>query len=172
MKDQTEIGIAGLPIPKRKLSPKNRYKFEKKRRENLGPNVGGTVIKKDTNPYFNPRSIRESRAEHIKKVITSAAKKAGDKNLDLTRKEVEQLHKKTYKQFTEEAIKLLPGETYGSKRVQDEIAKQKAARQKQKEQEQEERSRFLYNQRKERGIPFSDIHGKGFIKNGVKVYDT
>ena len=41
-KDETEIGISGLPVPKRKMSPKKRYEFEKKRRENLGTNVGGT----------------------------------------------------------------------------------------------------------------------------------
>lgn len=32
-KDETEEGITGLPIPKKKMSPKKRHQFEKKRRE-------------------------------------------------------------------------------------------------------------------------------------------
>ncbi len=32
-KDETEEGITGLPIPKKKMSPKKRHEFEKKRRE-------------------------------------------------------------------------------------------------------------------------------------------
>lgn len=39
-KDETEIGITGQPIPKKKLSPANRYEFEKKRRENLKKKPG------------------------------------------------------------------------------------------------------------------------------------
>ena len=31
-KDETEIGFTGKPIPKRKLSPKNRHEFEKKKK--------------------------------------------------------------------------------------------------------------------------------------------
>ena len=58
-KDETEIGITGKPIPKKKRSPKNQYEFEKKRRENLGQNVGGRTYKSDVTPYFNPRSVRE-----------------------------------------------------------------------------------------------------------------
>lgn len=51
-KDQTEVGITGLPIPKKKRSPKKQYEFEKKRRENLGTNVGGQTYKKDVTPYY------------------------------------------------------------------------------------------------------------------------
>jgi hypothetical protein len=58
-KDETEIGIAGLPIPKKKLSAKNRHEFEKKRRANLGRNVGGRTYKSDVSPYVNPHSVRE-----------------------------------------------------------------------------------------------------------------
>lgn len=58
-KDETEIGITGRPIPKKKRSPKKQYEFEKKRRENLGQNVGGRTYKSDVTPYFNPRSVRE-----------------------------------------------------------------------------------------------------------------
>jgi hypothetical protein len=54
-KDQTEIGITGLPIPKKKMSPAKRYEFEKKRRENLGTNVGGYRYSSDANPNYNPR---------------------------------------------------------------------------------------------------------------------
>lgn len=54
-KDQTEIGITGLPIPKKKLSPKKRYEFEKKRRQHLGTNVGGYTYSSDVNPNYNPR---------------------------------------------------------------------------------------------------------------------
>jgi len=55
-KDETEIGITGLPIPKKKRSPKKQYEFEKKRRENLGRNVGGRTYSSDASPYkTNPR---------------------------------------------------------------------------------------------------------------------
>ena len=54
-KDETEIGITGKPIPKRKMSPKKRYKFEKERRENLGTNVGGQTYSSDVSPNYNPR---------------------------------------------------------------------------------------------------------------------
>lgn len=91
MKDQTEIG----PIPKKRLSPKKRHEFEKKRRANLG----GQKYSSDV----NPRSIRESRSERIKQIIKNASLKAGDKNLDLSRTEVENLHKKTYKEFMNSA---------------------------------------------------------------------
>ena len=57
-KDETEIGITGKPIPKKKMSPAKRYEFEKKRRENLGTNVGGVTYSSDTTPYHNPRTIR------------------------------------------------------------------------------------------------------------------
>ncbi len=64
-KDETEIGITGLPIPKKKRSPQNQYKFEKKRRENLGPNVGGRTYNSDVTPHFNPRAIREKTFEQF-----------------------------------------------------------------------------------------------------------
>jgi hypothetical protein len=54
-KDETEIGITGKPIPRRRLSPKNRYELEKKRRQNLGRNVGGQTYSSDVNPNYNPR---------------------------------------------------------------------------------------------------------------------
>ena len=55
-KDETEIGITGQPIPKKKRSPKKQYEFEKKRRENLGRNVGGKTYSADVAPYkTNPR---------------------------------------------------------------------------------------------------------------------
>lgn len=39
-KDQTEIGITGLPIPAKNMSPAKRHEFEKKRRENLKKQPG------------------------------------------------------------------------------------------------------------------------------------
>jgi len=54
-KDQTEIGITGKPIPKKRLSPKKDMKFEKKRRQHLGTNVGGHTYSSDVNPNYNPR---------------------------------------------------------------------------------------------------------------------
>ncbi|MFZ9740776.1 MAG: hypothetical protein ACO3CQ_02670 [Candidatus Nanopelagicaceae bacterium] len=38
--NKSEIGITGQPIPKKNLSSKNRYEFEKKRRENLKKQPG------------------------------------------------------------------------------------------------------------------------------------
>jgi hypothetical protein len=64
-KDETEIGITGLPIPKRKMSAKNRYNFEKKRRENLGQNVGGVPYKSDVNPNYNPREEFDGWVEEL-----------------------------------------------------------------------------------------------------------
>ena len=54
-KDETEIGFTGKPIPKRKLSPKNRHEFEKKRRE-AGYTNKGPKYSSDVNPYYNPLS--------------------------------------------------------------------------------------------------------------------
>ena len=54
-KDETEIGITGLPIPKKRRSPKKQYEFEKKRRQNLGTNVSGQTYSKDVTPGYNPR---------------------------------------------------------------------------------------------------------------------
>jgi hypothetical protein len=53
-KDETEIGITGLPIPKKKRSPAKQYEFEKNRRKNLGTNVGGRTYSKDVTPGYNP----------------------------------------------------------------------------------------------------------------------
>lgn len=64
-KDETEIGITGKPIPKKKRSPKKQYKFEKERRENLGPNVGGHTYRSDVSPNFNPRSVREEVLSYL-----------------------------------------------------------------------------------------------------------
>jgi hypothetical protein len=64
-KDETEIGITGQPIPKKKRSPKKQYEFEKKRRENLGRNVGGRTYRSDTTPYFNPGSVREEVLSYL-----------------------------------------------------------------------------------------------------------
>lgn len=64
-KDETEIGITGKPIPKKKRSPKKQYQFEKKRRENLGQNVGGITYRSDVSPNFNPRSVREEVISYL-----------------------------------------------------------------------------------------------------------
>jgi len=64
-KDATEIGITGLPIPKKKRSPAKQYEFEKKRRKNIGTNVGGEKYKKDVNPHLNPRSVREEVLSYL-----------------------------------------------------------------------------------------------------------
>jgi hypothetical protein len=55
-KDETMIGITGLPIPKKKMSPAKQHEFEKKRRANLGTNVGGQRYSKDVTPGYNPRA--------------------------------------------------------------------------------------------------------------------
>ena len=55
-KDETMVGITGLPIPKKKMSPAKQHEFEKKRRANIGTNVGGEKYGKDVNPGYNPRA--------------------------------------------------------------------------------------------------------------------
>ena len=70
-KDKTRIGITGKPIPYKNLSPGNEQKFLNKRREHLGPNVGGetysggsfsqhrmTGSRGHGSDYQNPRSVR------------------------------------------------------------------------------------------------------------------
>ena len=64
-KDATEIGITGLPIPKKKRSPAKQHEFEKKRRKNIGTNVGGEKYKNDVNPHLNPRSVREEVLSYL-----------------------------------------------------------------------------------------------------------
>ena len=78
-KDETEIGITGLPIPKKKRSPKKQYEFEKARRNNLGTNVGGKTYKKDVTPYYNPRVKEEVKSDWRSEIEEGAAwtKKSG-----------------------------------------------------------------------------------------------
>ena len=78
-KDETEIGITGLPIPKKKRSPKKQYEFEKARRKNLGTNVGGKTYKKDVTPYYNPRVKEEVKSDWRSEIEEGAAwtKKSG-----------------------------------------------------------------------------------------------
>jgi len=78
-KDETEIGITGLPIPKKRRSPRKQYEFEKKRRQNLGRNVGGVRYSSDVNPYVNPRAIREKTFDEFMAeiyLLTSTQKKS------------------------------------------------------------------------------------------------
>jgi hypothetical protein len=51
-KDETEIGITGLPIPKKKRSPKKQHEFEKERRANLGTNIGGQRYSSGAKKYY------------------------------------------------------------------------------------------------------------------------
>ena len=103
-KDQTEIGIAGLPIPKKKWkSGKKRHEFEKKRRENLGPNVAGTPLGQDVNPNFNPNTVRQTTG----KTYVSGGSSNPYYN---PRTKMEESQKKTYKEFIEEALAYRGGE--------------------------------------------------------------
>jgi hypothetical protein len=69
-KDETEEGITGQPIPKRKLGPAKRHEFEKKRRaarkERNDPRAGDsfsqhrmTGSRGHGSEYQNTRSVRE-----------------------------------------------------------------------------------------------------------------
>lgn len=103
-KDQTEIGIAGLPIPKKKWkSGKKRHEFEKKRSENLGPNVAGTPLRPDVNPHFNPNTVRQTTG----KTYVSGGSSNPYYN---PRTKMEESQKKTYKEFIEEALAYKGGE--------------------------------------------------------------
>ena len=75
-KDETEEGITGLPIPKKKMSPKKRHEFEKKRRaarkERGDDRVGDTFSqhrmtgsKGHGSENVNTRSIREEIIAHL-----------------------------------------------------------------------------------------------------------
>jgi hypothetical protein len=69
-KDETEEGITGQPIPKRKLGPAKRHEFEKKRREERkkrnDPRAGDSLSQHRMtgsrghgSEYENTRSVRE-----------------------------------------------------------------------------------------------------------------
>ena len=75
-KDETEEGITGLPIPKKKMGPKKRYEFEKKRRverkNRNDPRVGDgfsqhrmTGSRGHGSEYQNTRSIREEIISYL-----------------------------------------------------------------------------------------------------------
>jgi len=75
-KDETEEGITGLPIPKKKMGPKKRYEFEKKRRverkKRNDPRVGDgfsqhrmTGSRGHGSEYENTRSIREEILSYL-----------------------------------------------------------------------------------------------------------
>jgi hypothetical protein len=75
-KDETEEGITGLPIPKKKMSPKKRYQFEKERRverkKRNDPRVGDgfsqhrmTGSRGHGSEYENTRSVREEVLSYL-----------------------------------------------------------------------------------------------------------
>lgn len=75
-KDETEEGITGLPIPKKKMSPAKRHEFEKKRREERkkrnDPRAGDsfsqhrmTGSRGHGSEYQNTRSIREEVLSYL-----------------------------------------------------------------------------------------------------------
>ena len=75
-KDETEEGITGQPIPKRKLGPAKRHKFEKKRRaarkERNDPRAGDsfsqhrmTGSRGHGSEYQNTRSVREEVLSYL-----------------------------------------------------------------------------------------------------------
>jgi len=77
-KDQTEIGITGLPIPKKKRSAKKQHDFEKERRENLGTNVGGQTYSSDVTPGYNPRAKTFEEFMAICEARVPVTRQAGD----------------------------------------------------------------------------------------------
>jgi phage-related protein len=75
-KDETEEGITGLPIPKKKMSSAKRHEFEKKRRSERkkrnDPRVGDsfsqhrmTGSKSHKSEYQNTRSVREEVISYL-----------------------------------------------------------------------------------------------------------
>ena len=75
-KDETEEGITGQPIPKRKLGPAKRHEFEKKRREERkkrnDPREGDsfsqhrmTGSRGHGSEYENTRSVREEVLSYL-----------------------------------------------------------------------------------------------------------
>lgn len=74
-KDETMIGITGLPIPKKKMSPAKQHEFEKKRRANLGTNVGGEKYKKDVTPGYNPRTRTFEEFMSIAEAVSASDRK-------------------------------------------------------------------------------------------------
>ena len=56
---ETEIGITGQPIPNRRLGPKKRHEFEKKRRENLKKRPGDAPGESKLIQLMRDRAQRE-----------------------------------------------------------------------------------------------------------------
>ena len=77
-KDETMVGITGLPIPKKKMSPAKQHEFEKKRRANLGTNVGGQTYSKDVTPGYNPRQRTFEEFMAICEEKVPVTRQAGD----------------------------------------------------------------------------------------------
>jgi hypothetical protein len=97
-KDATEIGITGLPIPKKKRSPAKQHEFEKKRRKNIGTNVGGEKYKKDVNPHLNPRSVREEVLSYLLDEGFASDEKSAEAIMDaMSEAWVESIVEATYK---------------------------------------------------------------------------
>ena len=112
-------------------------------------------------------------SQEIIRTIKKAGSKAGDRTLDLNRKEVEDLRqntKKTYKQFLEAVTPKLFGKntSYGDTEYQKELEKQRGEERQKKENKQRQTSDELYKERtRGRGIRATNKQGqKGWIKNG------
>ena len=73
-KDETEIGITGLPIPKKKRSPAKQHEFEKKRRENIGPNVGGIRYQTSSKNYVSGASNTNPRTKTFEEFMNDLNK--------------------------------------------------------------------------------------------------
>jgi hypothetical protein len=112
------------------------------------------------------------RSQEIIKTIKKAGSEAGDRTLDLNRKEVEDLRqntKKTYKQFLEAVTpKLGMSKSYGDSDYQERLQKQRKKEQEKKEAGRQKTSDELYKERtRGRGIRATNKEGqKGWIKNG------
>lgn len=74
-KDETEIGFTGGLIPKKKRSPAKQHEFEKKRRANLGTNVGGVKYSKDVTSYYNPRTKTFEEFMSVCEAVSQSDKK-------------------------------------------------------------------------------------------------
>lgn len=127
-KDETEIGITGLPIPKKNRSPKKQHEFEKKRRANLGTNVGGERYSgssysqhlmggsRSTSSY-NPRTRTYREFLEIAEAVSQADKKlaqsgALSRNADALQREIDAATSGKTKPVTKSASRKVTKQDY------------------------------------------------------------
>lgn len=105
-------------------------------------------------------------------LIQKAGTLAGNSNIDLNRKEMERLHKrtqkKTYKQFVESVTPKRFTKSYGSPKYQKELERQRREENERREAEiAANNAKATESMRRGKGVPAIEKGVKGHLRNGV-----